>query len=255
MNKTLTLLLVLCLPALTACKGGKNNKAADDNLDSLRFEVVRDSVVKDSGNYKYVFDVPSDADDKNVEAVRGMMIKYMNVKAAAGQDLRAYMAAACDSSIAEHSDYNNPANPNIHHVTATLEANNKQYATYLLRNEIYLSGAAHGNYSEYHCTIDLKTGRVLGWEDIFNPGAKEQLPALLRKALTTQYYKGEKPGFETNTNVWPFSLPEPAPGLTAEGIVFHWAPYEIDCFAAGAPTCTLSYEEVKDLLKAAVWEP
>ena len=40
----------------------------------------------------------------------------------------------------------------------------------------------------------------------------------------------------------------PQPGLTDDGIVFSYQPYDISCFAAGAFHFTIPYEKVKPFL-------
>ena len=48
------------------------------------------------------------------------------------------------------------------------------------------------------------------------------------------------------------NLPKPLsdPWITGEGVVFLYTPYEISYYAAGSPTFTIPYNQIKDALTA-----
>lgn len=127
--------------------------------------------------------------------------------------------------------------------SATIHYQSAKVLTY--RYQAYtFAGGAHGMQTELYYTLDRNTGKELLWDDLFETGAKrEALAGLVRKALVEQFYKplGTAPAFDEAPDMFSFALPQLQPAFVKEGIIFKYAPYEIDSYAAGMPECTLSY--------------
>ncbi len=127
--------------------------------------------------------------------------------------------------------------------------NDNYFTTLSFSNYMYLGGA-HGMYGETFLVIDIKNGKEIKLNDIFD---KQSLAILEKKMIKKAYsYTGvENPkslqdaGYlvdkiEVTDN---FSL-------TAKGIAFVYQPYEIAPYAAGMPSFLFTWEELKGLIKA-----
>ena len=108
------------------------------------------------------------------------------------------------------------------------------------------AGAAHGWAFVYAVTFDCKTGKILENKDIFKMKMKKALLKLIDKELRRQYYQGEAPGYAESLGT--LDMPRFAPHPTAKGLTFIYQQYEIDCYAAGMPECTIPWAKVKPYL-------
>jgi len=110
------------------------------------------------------------------------------------------------------------------------------------------SGGAHANYWYRSRTIwlDGDVAREIVLEDLFDACSPWQvaLPNLvfdqLKSARATWLEAGEITSFDVESlRRW---------ALTPIGIEFFFAPYEVDCFAAGAYSAFVSYDELRGFL-------
>ncbi|GAB3236152.1 hypothetical protein GCM10027346_26540 [Hymenobacter seoulensis] len=94
------------------------------------------------------------------------------------------------------------------------------------------SGGAHGMYGTYVRSYDTRTGRGLGYDDIFREGTKKQLEAVIgryaRPALGLQ--PNEPLSTELTTNTLPVTRNV---YLTSGGAVFVYLPFEVASFDQG----------------------
>lgn len=126
--------------------------------------------------------------------------------------------------------------------------------TLLYDNYLYLGGA-HGLGCQLGATFRKQDGRRLGKDMIRDTAA---LHALLVKGLKTYFgvstdadlLAGLQLGgsLEPSTTTDSIPLPESEPWLMGDGVVFRYAPYEIACYAAGAPTVTIPASQIAPLL-------
>lgn len=116
--------------------------------------------------------------------------------------------------------------------------------TYHLNDYLY-SGGAHGASRDFSFTISKTGAQQMDWNDIIRSECRKDLEAKVKKAIIEEYYQGEEPEWG---EVFKFALPEQAPALTDSGLIFNYASYEIDCYAAGKPHCTLPYDEVREMM-------
>ena len=130
-------------------------------------------------------------------------------------------------------------------------------ATFRLIHDSY-SGGAHNNYAESYVTVDLEKRRVLNIADIVAEGKLAALDALLQKRYDefiladNQEYDGNNGAALIRQHKETFSKKAELTDsfeLTADGLVFHYSPYEIAPFAAGTVKLTVAPDELKGILR------
>ncbi|MDR2394124.1 MAG: RsiV family protein [Treponema sp.] len=137
--------------------------------------------------------------------------------------------------------------------TETLEAQSPRSDLMILsRNREYYQGGAHGMREKRYFVIVQDAERVQGLvlEDLIQADAWSRLEALIAQALRTQAnLKEDEPlsqgGFFEDEVAVPDNF-----FLTAEGLGFHWDPYEIAPYVMGSIEVLLPYEQIEDILKA-----
>lgn len=126
--------------------------------------------------------------------------------------------------------------------------------SYVFTRYIYLGGA-HGGFCYYARSSNRNTGAALTFDSILLPGKEAELVALIREGLASQYFESEdgEPSMQDMLLIDPAELPLPVclPEFTEKGMVITYQQYEIACYAAGLPSCTLPYQAVKPLLNEA----
>ena len=130
-------------------------------------------------------------------------------------------------------------------------------ATFRLLYDSY-SGGAHNNYAESYITVDLEKRRVLNIADIVAEGKLAALDALLQKRYDefiladNQEYDGNNGAALIRQHKETFSKKAELTDsfeLTADGLAFHYSPYEIAPFAAGVVKLTVTPDELKGILR------
>ena len=110
------------------------------------------------------------------------------------------------------------------------------------------SGGAHGNYGTSGASYDLRTGRHLRYDDIFQPAAKAQLSALLGQAVRP--LAGLAPGEPLDKQLFVQQMPVTHNVfLTAGGAVFTYQPYEIAAYAQGEGRVFVPIAKLRPLLR------
>ncbi len=111
------------------------------------------------------------------------------------------------------------------------------------------TGGAHGNYGEEYATFDIKTGKKLTWADVLINDKKFMTLAELRfkqvNGLATSKPLSEEDGFSFQNNQ--FSLSDNF-GLTNDGLIMYYQPYQVAPFSFGATKILFKYFEVLDYL-------
>ena len=130
-------------------------------------------------------------------------------------------------------------------------------ATFRLIHDSY-SGGAHNNYAESYITVDLEKRRVLNIADIVAEGKLAALDALLQQWYdafileNSEEYNGNNGAAVIRQHKEIFSKKAELTDsfeLTADGLVFHYSPYEIAPFAAGVVKLTVTPDELKGILR------
>lgn len=124
--------------------------------------------------------------------------------------------------------------------------------TYQFNGYCYLGGA-HGGALAYGQTFDANSGAQLNAANMIAAAGRAKLIDMLRRGLWEQYFKANSaPGQNLRDNLLidPDTLPLPAmpPICLKDGVAFTYQQYEIACYAAGMPSCTIPYDSIKPLM-------
>lgn len=131
---------------------------------------------------------------------------------------------------------------------------NDRYVSYQQCTHDY-NGGIHGYYTERLISYDHVHQQEIDFDYLFNPQCRQQLlDILLEVAKNHPKYKRWGANITERvcltdekgnpTGEWRF----PQPGLSDEGVVFSFQPYEINCFAAGTYHFTIPYNKVENFL-------
>jgi hypothetical protein len=114
----------------------------------------------------------------------------------------------------------------------------------LFQNGFYMAGAAHpGSYS-YAINYDLRAGRELALENLFQPGSAylEEIARYCREYLAArdvlEWEEGVQPIAE-NYRVW---------NITPDGLLITFDAYQVASYAAGPQSVIVPYETLRPLL-------
>ncbi|MBI5915903.1 MAG: DUF3298 domain-containing protein [Bacteroidetes bacterium] len=122
--------------------------------------------------------------------------------------------------------------------------NNGKYLTLAINGNTYMGGA-HDSPTEALNTFDVKTGKLLTWDDLVTDKAEVQ--ALAEKKVREVKADVFKEGFNFD-EIFPFVLPANY-GLTEEGLFLFYIPYEIMPYAMGETEVLIPFEELGPLSK------
>ena len=110
------------------------------------------------------------------------------------------------------------------------------------------SGGAHGNFGSTVRSFDLRTGRVLAFDDIFRPGARTRLLPLLERGVRRSLGIGDNERLDTQLLDNEMRLTTNA-CLTPGGVLFMYVPYEIAAYALGEVPVFIPLAELRPLLR------
>lgn len=131
---------------------------------------------------------------------------------------------------------------------------NDRFVTYQQCESIY-SGGTHGGFTERLVSFDHVNNQEIDNSYLFKPGYEEELANILveeaLKSLDNQVSESSIRAGVTNLDeegnpIGGYTFPRL--GLSEEGVVFSFQPYEISSFADGAFHFVIPYERVKHLL-------
>ena len=131
---------------------------------------------------------------------------------------------------------------------------NNRFVTYEQYTFDY-AGGVHGFYTERLMSYDYVHGKEIDFNYLFLPRYKKQLLNLIIEASKQDpSYEHWRP--DVMEYAQPFdddgkvtgNIRLPQPGLSEEGVVFSFQPYEICCFAAGTFHFTIPYRKVQPFL-------
>ena len=130
--------------------------------------------------------------------------------------------------------------------------------TYSYSSYVYLGGA-HGGSVGAGQTFDRSNGVKLTYANTFLSEKRPELVALIKKGLVEYFKEGlSQDGDTVNLRdallINPDTLPLPAfdPEFTKDGVVFTYQQYEIAPYAAGMPSCIISYKDLSPLFTSFV---
>ena len=131
---------------------------------------------------------------------------------------------------------------------------NDRFVTYQQCESSYCGGT-HGGFTERLVSFDHVHNQEIDNFYLFKPGYEEELADLLvEEARKSPYYQKTELDIraslankdEEGNLIGDYTFPRP--GLSEEGVVFSFQPYDISCFADGAFHFVIPYEKVKHLL-------
>jgi len=112
------------------------------------------------------------------------------------------------------------------------------------------SGGAHGMSICSGQTFRKSDGRRLGWE-LFNRSGGLEINDLLKAGLKRYFETDTDEALEEqlqNATIYDIPLPNTPPLFKEDGILVVYEPYEIACYAAGMPSFTIPYDEIRPLM-------
>lgn len=131
---------------------------------------------------------------------------------------------------------------------------NNRFVTFQQYTHDYYGGA-HGYYTERLISFDPIHKKEIDYKYLFKDNCIEDIIVLLKEeACKSPNYQEWKPNIDEYVCVkdeddMPTGLYRlPNPGLSHEGVVFSFQPYEISCFAAGSFHFTIPYERLRPYL-------
>ena len=223
-----------------------------DTLEVVTIIVEHNGVNGINASFKFTVDFPFKGPEKLVTNLRKSIFRalgdttiYTDYSITDMENIGKNYVARATKEIQELQQENNERTDVGYANMGKIEMkeNKAHYMTYYVDSYVY-EGGAHGMPQCYYQTFDKKEGRALKWQDFFDENQRDALAALVKQAIVDQYYEGQHEWDE----FFKFALPQQAPALTAEGVVFYYEPYEIDAYAAGMPHCVLTYQQVKGLM-------
>ncbi len=101
-------------------------------------------------------------------------------------------------------------------------------------------GGAHPNRYSRFLNYDISKNSVLNFSDIFNPGTDSTLLTAVHHALQLKYFAPDDSTLAANSGIFPDQLMVSRNViLDGDGITFHYNPYDIAPWSAGAISVTI----------------
>ena len=137
-----------------------------------------------------------------------------------------------------------------YYITANAESGWNGYINYTVTQEVY-EGGAHPNSYKSTIIFNPIDGNRVTLDDILKPGYKEALTTLLTAKLFEQNnVRSIQEAQDAGFFIYEPGVPIPSNYTFGNnGIVFIYNTYEIAPYVFGAIHLTLTYDELKDLLK------
>lgn len=139
-------------------------------------------------------------------------------------------------------------------IIGNVEMHSDKFFTLRFKHNAF-TGGAHGEYGESYATFNLKTGKVLCWQDIIAQPDKFKSLAELRfkqvNGIPPFQKLSEEEGFFFENNT--FQLPENF-GLSSDGLILYYQPYEVAPYSFGATIMHFKYFEIMDYLNPGLFE-
>lgn len=135
---------------------------------------------------------------------------------------------------------------------------NGRYWSYQKQTHEY-GGGVHGYFTESVISFDAASNREINWDYLFVPDCEKKVLALFYKTVQQHSRFRWGVGNMSIADIREYFLANiehqrdghivlPQPGLTDEGIVFSYQPYEISGFAMGTFHFCIPYDELKPYL-------
>ena len=270
MKKNLFAVVLLCVLALAGCKT-KIDTQALNALTSLsqitpadiktRTITIADSVMQDNipGKFTLEVDFPESGNFFVINNIREWMSEQLGGTYEGSMENGAKMFDFYKTSVLQDFQQNIiPDMPKIKDISCykdvkiTKICETDRYVTYLYTQEGY-AGGAHGWFVSEGQTFRKSDGRRIDY-DIFREEMKDELTELVKDNIFSQYFESDVKEMEnllTMENNDFFPLPQAAPIFREDGVEFVYQQYEIACYAAGMPSCVITYDLIEPFLTQA----
>ena len=127
--------------------------------------------------------------------------------------------------------------------------NNDRYLLSLCKRSYAYTGGAHGMEVKKFMNFNMKLGRELTLQDVFQENQMETLRSLIKNKLMESFAE-ESHNSLTDAGFFQDSVPLTENFyLTTFGVGFHYNPYEIAPYAFGSPEVFLKRDEINIILK------
>ena len=244
---------VFMLTSLISC----DNKSKESNItdtENLAYETIIVEEEDDSLNirYRFVVDFPIQGPDSLVNEIKKNIFYTLgdsSITDMSENHLRTigkkYISSNTDDlkeMLADSDGRYEVAYANEGKVK--IIENTGKYVTYNTNSYDY-TGGAHGMPYNGFFTINKSNNKTMKLNDIIAADKMDEFKELLKSYIVEQYYQGETPSWG---EIFKFTLPTQDPAITTNGFIFSYSAYEIDCYAAGMPNCTISYEDIEGML-------
>ncbi len=238
--RTLTLLAAFAALTTGCCRHAVEPKFADLSLDT----VVQCGVVPCDLSYRFLTIANADRSEA-LSAIENANVNYFfaledftgTAEEAARRFIERFAADnACDTLYLPDMRYAMSI--------AAAQAPVDTLIVYTIRRESYTGGAHGMRTTEFH-NYWTKGGYELSLGDLFTEEQLPQITERIKAKLCEQYGAGDEEelaqlGFFPETIV-----PTENFEVTPEGIVFHYNPYDIACYAMGEVDVTFTKEELE----------
>jgi len=131
-------------------------------------------------------------------------------------------------------------------ISTEIVYNHNQLLTLGFWNYEY-AGGAHGNYATTLITLDLQSRKPWTFNDVFASSKHPSINIALDKAVRHKYQIPDNESLMTVLTEETVPLTQNI-GLTSQGILFYYAPYEIAPFAVGEIKLFIPFSEVSEAL-------
>lgn len=256
MKKILTTMLsVFMIASMISCndKNGNKDSVADDS--PLAYETIIVKQADDSLGIKFSFviDFPIQGPDSLVSEIKKNI--FLELDDSSCSDLSENgLQAIADKYISDNREEMKELQLEVdgkfaasytYEGSIKILENTEKYITYYTNSYLY-TGGAHGMPYKGYVTINKGNNRTMSLGDIISKDKMDELKQLVRSNIVSQYYEGKQSDWDDE--LFKFDLPQQAPAMTTEGIIFCYGAYEIDCFAAGMPYCVIPYDDIRELM-------
>lgn len=245
--KKLLIAVALCSAfAGVGCSDKEKNSPADIVLESYEFDRIakvapEDSVDMEGGQYCHVFGsgvLPRDVGNSDIKVLRDSLVSMAGVeyvdktsvvpKLSEGMQLLDSVAkgtTACSEDMR----------------VLTIDLVTPKVIVWSCLQSSYPCGAAHGAYMTTFLNYDIKGNRILSLSDMFKPGTKAKLAAVVNECVNEQY-PGEL--YQENETI-PVSDNFQ---IYSEGIKLYYSIYSIAPYSSGEIKVELETYRIADIL-------
>lgn len=236
----------------------KSAEVTEKATPTESFKVQKFTATKtiDGNNVKCVgtceIDFPVSGDAQLVKSVKEYIYSYCNSPYKENQEGQAFADEVANISAQGLDGEGMEEDAEFSSTTKlTKQFENDAYVTYSALSSEY-TGGVHGNYGISGATFDKTTGKKItnflkndGWDNIQDQVAK----ALCKYFMVNEIedLKDQLDNFDYDPATKKFKIEQSStePFIDNDTLIFLYQPYEIACYAAGAPEVKIALKDIK----------